>query len=214
VRNAFWSLTFLLLGSTVLAGERRDTAVRISFNDGHGLVRSSDAVREEVDEILREAGIETEWVGQTRYPASRAPRLEVTVIVSPSDPAGEGYALKAAAMGVYLQAEESSAVFVFYRRVLDVLGLSGRVDGNGGLLTPAERRAVARALGRVIVHELVHRVAPSVAHSRRGVMQARLTRRFLTCPHLSLDEASRDGLLAAIAEGSVARSGLPSDGRE
>ena len=209
MRNAFWTVVLFLVGSTVFARDMRDTAVRISVNDGHRLMQDLDAVREEVNRILGEAGIEVLWTGEAPRAVSRAGRLEVTVIVSPSDPGGEGYALKAAAMGVYLRSDESSAVFVFYRRVLDVLGLSGRVERNGGLLTPVERRDLARALGRVVVHELVHRVAPSVSHSPEGVMQANLSRRSLTCRHLRLDEASRELLQSAIAEGTLARSTVP-----
>jgi hypothetical protein len=192
-----------LLSGAVEAAPTSGATLKVSWCDGHRLVPDVDLVRQEVERILREAGVDVQWSDGSPRAAARAPRLEVTVIVSPSDPGGAGFELKPGAMGVYLREDRSSAVFVFYPRLVGVLGLSAAAAHNGGLLTPRERKTVARALGRVVVHELVHRVAPTVSHSSEGVMQARLNRSPLTWERLDLDEPSRRGLLDAISRSPV-----------
>jgi len=100
-------------------------------------------------------------------------------------------------MGVYLSSDESSAVYVFYHRVARVLGVAYERDG---MMQPSDRKRLAKALGRVVVHELVHRVAPHLPHADSGVMQGDLGRSYLTRKHLSLDDGSRSGVLAALRE--------------
>jgi len=117
--------------------------------------------------------------------------LDVLVIVTPSEPAGEGWHLSPSAMGV------SSAVYVFYHRVARVLGVASERDG---MMEPSDRKRLAKALGRVVVHELVHRIAPNLPHADSGVMQGDLGRSYLTRKHLSLDDGSKSGVLAALRE--------------
>ena len=58
---------------------------------------------------------------------------------------------------------------------------------------------LARALARVVAHEIVHSVAPEAPHSQSGLMQQKLTKAHLTAPHLRLSPPSTEDL----------RSGLP-----
>jgi hypothetical protein len=49
---------------------------------------------------------------------------------------------------------------------------------------------LARAIGRVIVHEVIHVLAPDYPHTSSGLMNWHLTQRFLTKPRASLDAVS------------------------
>ena len=53
-------------------------------------------------------------------------------------------------------------------------------------MPPPASRALAIALGRVVAHELVHALAPSVPHGT-GLMSAALTTRQLTAPSIPFD---------------------------
>ncbi|HYN02514.1 MAG TPA: hypothetical protein VE359_08720, partial [Vicinamibacteria bacterium] len=53
-------------------------------------------------------------------------------------------------------------------------------------LSPAASRALAIALGRVVAHELVHALAPSVPHGT-GLMSATLTTRQLRAPSIPFE---------------------------
>ncbi|MGH9320177.1 MAG: hypothetical protein ACRD21_26655 [Vicinamibacteria bacterium] len=111
-------------------------------------------------------------------------------------------------MGVYLIGPESAAVFVSYRRVVEVLGFS---SSSSGILPPEKRKLLAKALARIAVHELVHRIAPARPHARAGLMKDRLGGSLLTREHLRLDEESTAGLLSALRSGRDAHlsSGPP-----
>lgn len=76
---------------------------------------------------------------------------------------------------------EKRTVFVFVPNVHRTLGIREAPDH------PREQYEFARALGRIVAHELVHALAPEQPHTGRGVMQGRLTRPFLVQDELSLD---------------------------
>ena len=186
-----------LSGASVESG----AVILVSWNDGHGLVANGEDVRAEVDSILEGAGIRVQWSDATaQTPSDGAPRI--AVVISPSEPAGAGWHLSPSAMGVYLSSAESSAVFVFYHRVARVVGV---VSVRDGMMRPSDRKRLAKALGRVVVHELVHRLAPNLPHADSGVMRGDLGRSLLTRKRLSLDEGSRSALLTALRE---ARGGV------
>ncbi len=164
-----------------------------SWNDAHGLVVNEEEARAEIGAILSGAGIQVLWSDSESGRAVYS--LPVVVVVTPSEPSGVGWHLSPSAMGVYLSTAESSAVFVFYRRVTRVLGVA---SGRDGLLTPSDRKRPAKAIGRVAVHELVHRVAPDLPHAECGVMRGDLGRSFLTRREASLDDGSKTAILDAL----------------
>lgn len=179
--------------SLALATPPAETIVA-SWNDGHGLVRYQEEVRSEVETILEKAGVRVHWSDTGGEPPPGA-ALPVSIVVSPSEPEGEGWHLSPSAMGVYFASPESSAVFVFYSRVARVLGVASERDG---IILPAERKRLAKALGRVVVHELVHRVAPDLPHADAGIMRSDLGRSLLLQSRLELDEGTRSALLAGL----------------
>jgi hypothetical protein len=143
------------------------------------------AAHAEIERLLGEAGVGTEWA--TAGP--NVGRAALAVVV-----------LKADARRFHLQAE--------------VMGLS-RPGGRGAwILYPAVESTLrhgaprretlcaelrGRALGRVVAHEVVHALALSHAHSERGLMRERLGRHALLAPNIEWDSASREALRAALA---------------
>jgi hypothetical protein len=75
------------------------------------------------------------------------------------------------------------------------MGLSPR--GPTVTLEPASVRALGIALGRVVAHELVHALAPSVPHGA-GLMSEKLTRRQLTAGRLPVDPGVGLAVCAAL----------------
>jgi hypothetical protein len=186
---SIWALASLLLSTSFEANE---PTIVVAWSDAHDLLGTSGEIRSEIDSILRNAGVSVRFANR---PVPGA--LGVTVVVTPSEPSGAGWNLRPTAMGVYLAAETSSTVFVFYNRVVRVLGYSG---ASKGLALPAERRDLSRAVARVAVHEIVHRLAPEMPHASDGLMQGRLTRQVLTRERVSLDESSREAVVSALTK--------------
>ena len=177
-----------------LAPVETGPAILASWSDGHRLVRYPEEVRAEVETILEGAGIRVRWSDAFGEPGSER-FLPVSVVVTPSEPSGAGWRISPSAMGVYLADEESSAVFVFYHRVARVLGVTSE---RNGMMDPSEGKRLAKALGRVVVHELVHRVVPELPHADTGLMRDDLGRSLLTRRELALDDRSRSAVLDAL----------------
>jgi hypothetical protein len=194
VRSALWlGLALGLFGNPTPP----ETAILATWSDAHELVSNRSDVRAEIGSILEGAGIRLHWTDEISREAP-AGSLPVVVVVSPSEPAGAGWHLPPSAMGVYLgSGSESSAIFVFYRRVAGVLGVG---SGCCGMMEPSDRKRLARALARVVVHELVHRVAPDLPHADTGLMRSDLGRSQLLRSRLPLDERSARAVLAALRE--------------
>lgn len=95
-------------------------------------------------------------------------------------------------------------VWVHVTSVRSLMGLRPR--GPASLLSPAESRDLARALGRVVAHELVHALAPDVPHGR-GLMSASLSRRELGAATIAVDPDVRFAVQAALRGEVPARPG-------
>ena len=173
-----------------------------------------------MDSILDDVGVHLEWVVIDPESAWRDlepvplsggfTRADATIRVQISDSLPEEWGLKREAMGIAVPgAPPRRRVVVFPLRILRVLA----IDRGSGL--PVRRRfhrAVGRAFARVIVHEVVHALAPDVSHAETGIMRGSLARWFLLADELALDEASREAVLAGLAERKRNRGTL--DGME
>ena len=178
--------------------------LRLSLIDGAELFpHSMRHLRSELEENLVRLGIEVRWsadVSQVIASGSLPDVPEVNIAFTPSDPSGPGWNLSPGAMGVCAGGGKTSTVFVFYRPVLRTLGLPQNGERP---LRPQEFRHLTVALSRVIVHELVHRFAPSLPHASEGFMRADLDRRALTERHVTLDRRSREAMIRGLTEESV-----------
>jgi hypothetical protein len=192
------NLLFLavLMGSATGRGEERKL-LEVVWLDAHGLFPGFDRVRSEADAIFRDLGVGVRWeVGTDPRPSTGGiPRIQV--VLMPSEPSGWG--ISPAAMGVVLLPEGSrqDTAYLFYRPILRNVGL-GRKAGE--MLDPRERRDVARAIARVLVHEVVHTIAPNLSHADEGVMHDSLVSAALLRQDIEIDGRTREEFLRGLEE--------------
>lgn len=155
--------------------------VRLVWTDPAGVALGLEAwSRREAEGLLRRMGVSSAW---RRGEASELARAEeVRIILLDRSAAREpGVPVLGAtpqSFGV------APFVWVHLPGVRSAIGLR---DGRAAArLDLPDARALGIAVGRVIAHEVVHALAPSVSHGT-GLMSASLGRRQLTAPGLPID---------------------------
>ncbi len=151
--------------------------------------------------ILRTIDIDATWSTEEQVEAEAMhPRREVgsadsfPVVFTEKPPSAWG--VKRRAMGIVVPAAHPRRrVIVFPNRVLRVLDVDRPAE-----LPPAAtyNPATARAFARVVVHELVHALAPEHSHAEQGLMRGTLNRRFLLGHELPIDAACRVAISSAL----------------
>ena len=156
------------------------SVLRLVWLDPAGVgVGAEPAARDEIRSLLVKMGATVSWrhghAGEPDRPG------EVRVILLDRAAANSGKAILGATPSRF---EIAPFVWVHVPSVCAVIGLDPRRSGFGMPLP--ESRVLAIALGRVVAHELVHALAPSVPHGT-GLMSAELTRRQLTASSIPFD---------------------------
>ena len=153
------------------------SSLRLVWMDPTGVGVGTEAVaRDEACSLLRKMGATVSWRrGDVREPARPG---EVRVILLDRTTESSGKAVLGATPPRF---EAAPLIWVHVLSVRAVLGL----DPHGSAFTtaPPAARALAIALGRVVAHELVHALAPSIPHGT-GLMSSELTYRQLTAPSI------------------------------
>jgi hypothetical protein len=166
--------------------------VRLAWWDPERVLsRDFDQMAREVQAVFRPIGIEIIW----RRAEERSSAGELSVILLPSDPARARDPRRT--MG-RVNRELHDALWVFAASVRETLRL-GRPAGRDRLWE--ERRDYPRALGRVVAHELVHALVPDEPHAPSGLMQAALSRDFLTGPRAPIDQRFARALARRLSPG-------------
>jgi hypothetical protein len=148
------------------------------------------AVGREVQAVFDDVGVETTWTRGAADEPTSPPQVNVVFLAALPSPA-----LPAATLGVVTVGRNIRTLWIVVPNVLRTLG----VVADRGPLGRHEAAAVARALGRVVAHEVVHLAAPRLGHTREGLMQASLDRSSLVNGELLLDAASRRAVFPALA---------------
>lgn len=211
MRLRFLLLVVMVMSAATSRGEDRRT-LELVWLDHHRLFSDFDRVRAEADAVFRELGVAVRWeVGTDPEPSSSA-ELRIQILLMPSEPSS--WRLSPAAMGVVLLPDRSrsqqSSVFIFFHPILRNLGL-GR--DAGAMLRPSEKKDVARALGRVVVHEVIHAVAPKLSHADEGLMHESLLVPALSNRKIDVDQRTRRAFLLGLERAgkasAAAASGSP-----
>jgi hypothetical protein len=149
------------------------------------LPRSLETTFEEVIGIFEEVGVEIQWemaVDADKDKNAIDNPLKYFVILLPSSSSSWG--LEDHVMGVATHREGmKGSVYLFFPQIAGTL----RFDGED---SPRAVKLLARAVGRVIAHEMVHILAPHHPHTDGGLMNRNLTRCFLTRGVARLDPVS------------------------
>ena len=154
-----------------------------------------DLMAGEVGFIFAGMDVEVVWSDTTSTLLDRSvPSLRV--VLTPTEPSTWG--LGEETMGVAPRAGGSGAsVYVFLGSILRVLGFDLEGDQR---MSPEDRRAIARAVARVVSHEVVHVLDQRPGHASRGIISPKLDRHFLGQPKVQVWPATgrvvRAGLLA------------------
>ena len=200
------SCIFLLVAlSSVRRSDASETGIGILFegdhrprltllwHDGYRLASHSFRVMSrEVESIFSEIGVEVCWhdgshgLWRENEPPSS---IEIRLVLLPVDSIDWGY--EEQVMGAAVRNRETPGsthtVYVFFPNVLRTLGL--RPDAKVG-----KWRVVARTLGRVLAHEIVHAIAPGYPHRDEGLMGRQLRRFMLLKRELRLDPVTAKAL--------------------
>jgi len=186
----------VLWTATTAKGEQART-LELVWLDAHGLFPDFDRVRTQADPIFRELGVRVRWeVGSDPRPFS-ANEVRIQIVLMPSEPSGWG--ISPSAMGVVLLRERArqNNAYLFYLPILRSVGLGRKA---GAMLSPRERRDVARAIARVLVHEVIHVIAPNLSHADEGVMHDALLMGALSRSEIVIDERTRVEFLRCLLE--------------
>ncbi len=179
------------------AGARRTPAVvRLVWTDPSGAAAGLEApARAEAEGLLRAMGVPVAWRRGDTGEMSR--RGEVRVILLDRPATGQhGAPVLGATPPAFAVAPY---VWVHLPGLESTLGL---VHGQPVRRGRWAARALGVAVGRVIAHEVVHALAPSVPHGT-GLMSSALTRRQLTAPSIPFDPEVAL-VLQAVVRGDVA----------
>jgi hypothetical protein len=145
----------------------------------------------ETSAILTAAGVETAWTLGDVSTVTTGDELKIVLMAG----ATNGAHLPAHVMGGTRRGAQSHTTWVYLSNVLWALGLH---DKGARRLSIQEEEHLARALGRVVAHEIVHAVAPDLPHSPHGLMAGSLGRAFLLQPRAALAPAERAAFRAAL----------------
>ncbi len=196
IRSAL-CMVVLMVARIVTGGERR--TLELIWLDAHGLFPGFERVSAEAEPIFRDLGVPVQWeVGTDPRPAT-AGETRIQIVLMPSEPTGWG--ISANAMGVVLLPDRSQqhSVYLFYPPILRNAGLGRRA---GSMLQPHERRDLSRAIARVLVHEVIHAIAPNLSHADEGVMHDALLVSALLKREIAIDHRTREEFLRGFAESS------------
>lgn len=211
------ALAVLSLAAAPLAAEVDSAApipaLHLVWVDPADVATGSElTARAEVEMLLSRMGVTVSWRRGTAGELMQ--RGEVWVILVGESPESRSGSV---VMGATKRGAVCPAIWVRVSNIRRALGIprGPALFGLAGL----ERRLVSIAIGRVIAHEVVHAVAPSVPHGT-GLTAAQLTRRQLRAPTIAVEaevalavQASLRGspLLAPAATGVLAAQAEVSD---
>lgn len=176
-------------GPSAVAGE---APVPLVWMDPAGVAVGLDAMaREEARSILERVGAPVLWRVEKAGGLARPGEVRV-ILLDRSAERGPGTPVLGATPPRF---EVAPVVWVHVPNVRAAIGLRPR--GPVAAIEAPTTRTLGIALGRVIAHEVVHALAPSVPHGK-GLMSASLSRGQLTATWIAIEESVLDSVQAAL----------------
>lgn len=138
-------------------------------------------VASETKRVLRELGVEADWTEGGGSPAPPVPALNVLLMnVEPSS-----WGLAPHVLGAVMgESGGDRAIFIFTPNVIRAAGF---FPERGSCEAVRMQALIGRAAARVIVHEIVHAVAPGHPHAEHGVMNPTLSKVALLDSSIDVD---------------------------
>jgi hypothetical protein len=171
-----------VLGPRLLAGAPSPaSSLALVWMDPAGVALGVEGMaRDEARSLLGKMGVPVSWRRGKAGEVSRTGEVRV-ILLDRAAQRGSGVPILGATPERF---EAAPLVWIHVPNVRGALGLSPERPAVVSDFTSL--RVLGIALGRVVAHELVHALAPSVSHGT-GLMSMALTRRQLTAPTLAFD---------------------------
>ena len=178
------------------AGGRAETGLLeaprllVVWYDGHRLYPGTHGgVAREIASIFPPLELEMRWLESIEYDERLDERsILLRIVLTPSDPSGPGWGLDGDVLGAAPPGNgRVRSIYIFYHK------LKRAVARN----TPNPPvRLLEKALARVVAHEMIHAVAPSVRHAKRGLMRPSVGSSFLAGHNVVASSPVRQAFLA------------------
>jgi hypothetical protein len=150
-----------------------------------------DSMAKEVRGIFNEIGVETELRRFSEEKSELEPEgLPILVTLMPNMASDWGASKRITAVSLVKGGRGS--VYIFMPKLFDTLGWSWSPNRTRSSRQNVE---LARALGRVVSHELVHAIAPEAPHTETGLMCAWLNRKSLLRGRLRMSSSTAEHVL-------------------
>ena len=156
----------------------------------------------EASAILADAGVVATWTLGDSSTMTTADELKVVLMAGVAN----GARLPEHVMGGTRGGSQSHTTWIYLSNVLWALGLKPEPTRR---LSRQEEEQVARALGRVVAHEVVHAVVPDLVHSPGGLMAEKLGREFLIQARAFLGPAEQKALRVGLERFAAAAVPAP-----
>lgn len=187
VAVAVLSLAAVPADEGTVRADTTEAVLRLVWFDPSDIASGSEVVaRAEAATVLARMGATVWWRRGTSGEVNRSDGVWVILV-------GDGPPARAPVLGA---THKRHVVWVRVPNVHAAIGISR--SRSLLALPPGELRLVGVALGRVIAHEVVHAVVPSLPHGT-GLMSESLSRRQLTGASISVDTEAALALRAALA---------------
>ena len=148
----------------------------------------------EAGRILSQVGVNARWRPGGRGVVARDQELTVVLMADIGAARIPTHVLGATVLGD----SAVRTVWVYLPHVAATLGVDPNPSG------PGDAHALAVALGRVAAHEILHALAPRLAHSRKGLMAERLGRSALLGREVEVPLAFRQALYPVLVRRALA----------
>jgi nucleotide-binding universal stress UspA family protein len=168
---------------------------RLEWSDPAGLVplKMLDLLTEELTAMARAMGVDMGLAATGAADETGPHRYRVSVMQTPK----AHWRLRQDVMAAAPRAAgHQGTIYIFLEQVRRVLGHLANHDSSE---TAREHAELARALARILAHEVVHVVAPDHPHATSGLMVARLRRGPLTKRKARIDQACARAFRDALA---------------
>jgi hypothetical protein len=150
-----------------------------------------DSMAKEVGGIFYEIGVETRFRRFSEEESEPEPEgLHILVTLMPNMASDWGAAEQITAVSLVKGGKGS--VYIFMPKLFDTLGWSWSPNRTRSSRQNVE---LARALGRIVAHELVHAIAPDAPHTEEGLMCAWLNHKSLLRGRLRMSSSTAEYVL-------------------
>lgn len=207
-----WVLTVQLSAAESWAGVGSKTedpppvnaplSLTIVWYDSYNLLpKSFESMKREVNRLFNEVGVNLKWrLGENVVPDETfADSLSVNVVLLPSDP--KDWGLGGGVMGLATHRPGlKGSVYIFRKGIFRTLGLGCLGDA---VRLPGAMAGLARAVARVVAHEVIHFIMPRYPHTKGGLMNRTMSLSFLVRPGVHIDGVSSKALRAELSNKTV-----------